>query len=146
MRKSIIIIGLVVILISALVWLVWNANQKSGQGIIIHGHKFEVEMADTSQKRELGLGERPSLCQECGMVFVFPEKGIRSFWMKGMRFPLDIIWFNSADGKIIYLAKNIPADSQEIFTSSDPTDRVLEINGGLADKYEIQIGDQVNQN
>jgi len=64
--------------------------------------------------------------------------------MKGMRFPLDILWIDSADGRIVHLEKNIPADSKAVFTPDAPADRVLELNGGSAERYGIQTGERVD--
>ena len=42
----------------------------------------------TGLRNPNGLAFRPGT----GMLFVFPDASPRSFWMKGMRFCLDIIW------------------------------------------------------
>jgi uncharacterized membrane protein (UPF0127 family) len=75
------------------------------------------------------------------MLFIFPQKGNYDFWMKGMQFDLDIIWIE--DGKIAALEKNIPHASGKTIKAEKSADQVLEINAGLADKYNLAEGDQV---
>src|SRR4030042_3095985 len=94
----------------------------------INGKTFSVEIADDEKERARGLGERSSLCGDCAMLFVFPQKGKYSFWMKDMKFPLDIIWIN--DGRVVYLARDIQPDSKEIISPDVTADRVIEINSG----------------
>src|SRR5688572_25635147 len=65
----------------------------------LRGRTFQIEVADTSAKRELGLGERESLPAGHGMFFPFEGAQRWVFWMKGMRFPIDIIWLR--DGKVV---------------------------------------------
>ena len=75
------------------------------------------------------------------MLFLFPQKGIYAFWMKDMRFNLDIIWIS--DDKIVYIAKD---NSFHDLTPVNPgieADKVLEINADLADRYGFKVGDEV---
>lgn len=118
-------------------------TSERGVRVAVRDQIFSVEVADTLEKRTLGLGERDALCQRCGMLFVFPEPIQSSFWMKGMRFPIDIIWFNSMDGRIVHIEQNISADAQSIFTTPESADRVLEINAGQVDQFGIREGERV---
>ncbi len=106
---------------------------------------FTVEIADTEAKRELGLGGHNSLADNEGMLFTFPSRGFHSFWMKGMMFPLDIIWIQ--DGIVVDVVKDAPVpedySDMSVFTPANPADMVLELNAGIADKYNIKIGDEV---
>lgn len=110
--------------------------------IKINGNKFKAEVVDSSPKLSKGLGGRDGLCKKCGMLFKFSKKGHYSFWMEGMRFGLDIIWIDGDE--IVYIAKNVSSGSSEIITPDVESDRVFEINEGLAEKLEIKIGDKMN--
>jgi uncharacterized membrane protein (UPF0127 family) len=138
LKKNIFKVSLGLALFLVLGGLFWLGNQKSAT---INGQKFQLEIADNDEARSLGLGERDSLCETCAMLFVFPQEAQYSFWMKGMRFSLDIIWFKNKDGKIVKIEKNIPADSRETFSPSENADRVLEVNGGWADRLDLKVGD-----
>lgn len=106
----------------------------------INNQKFSVEIADTPEKRSKGLGERKNLCPDCGMLFKFPEPGNYSFWMKGMKFPLDIIWIQG--NEVVYIAGNISPEFKNAISPGVLADKVLEINGGLSERYEIKKGSE----
>lgn len=101
--------------------------------------RFQLEIADTDAKRSRGLGYRESLCERCGMLFVFDEPGRYAFWMKGMRFPLDIIWLR--EGVVTYMERDVPADSTTVFRPPEEVDGVLEVNAGQAEA--LRVGDRV---
>lgn len=106
-----------------------------------------VEIVDTPAKRTLGLSYRPSLPEDEGMLFVFENKQPVRFWMKGMEFPLDIIFI--ADGKIVDIAENampqpgVSDENLKSYVPSEPVDHVLEVNAGFVSKHDIKIGDSV---
>jgi uncharacterized membrane protein (UPF0127 family) len=107
--------------------------------VSIGGKTWTVELADTDAARRKGLGDRDALCGTCGMLFRFDAPGEYGFWMKGMRFPLDIAWIEG--GKVIFLEKDIPADSKDTFTPTESADSVLEVNAG--DLANVSVGDAV---
>ncbi|MDP2432653.1 MAG: DUF192 domain-containing protein [Pseudomonadota bacterium] len=51
-----------------------------------------MEVAATPASRERGLSGHERLAPDSGMWFVLPEAGTTGFWMRGMRFPIDLIW------------------------------------------------------
>ncbi|MBP7114099.1 MAG: DUF192 domain-containing protein [Candidatus Peribacteraceae bacterium] len=54
-----------------------------------------VEISDSPEEREEGLMNRESLKPDSGMLFVFKEPQMLSFWMKNTLIPLDIIFFDA---------------------------------------------------
>ena len=60
----------------------------------IGGKNFFLEIASNETSRELGLGQRNSLAESGGMIFIFQKLDKYGFWMKDTHFPLDIIWLN----------------------------------------------------
>ncbi len=106
-------------------------------------HEFRIEVASTWETQERGLGYRSDLCGDCGMLFVFATPGRYGFWMKGMEFPLDILWIR--DSHVVSIEKNLPADDRRTFTPPSPADQVLEINAGLVDRYGISVGDSTER-
>lgn len=115
----------------------------------INDATFKVEIADNNAKRSKGLGGRESLGELEGMLFVFENKDTHAFWMKGLSFPLDFVWIS--DDKVVDLTENLapPAKGQSdaslpIYSSKQPVDKVLEINGGVVKKFNIKVGDSVN--
>lgn len=107
-----------------------------------------VELARTAEERTRGLGGHAPLGADEGMLFVFPEAGRHSFWMKGMTFALDIIWIR--DGQVVHVAADVPpprpgtADSElPIYTPPAAANYVLEVPAGFAARWSIQAGSRV---
>ncbi|HEX9454427.1 MAG TPA: DUF192 domain-containing protein [Candidatus Binatia bacterium] len=103
---------------------------------------FQVEIADTSAKREMGLQYRRELTDDKGMIFLFPEESIQSFWMKNTPISLDMIFINR-QRKIAGIVEQTLPFSLEPRSVAAPSQFVLEINGGLAKKYRLKAGDSV---
>jgi uncharacterized protein len=107
---------------------------------------FIVELAKTEKKISQGLMFRESLASNRGMLFIFAQPGIYSFWMKNTKIPLDIIWLNDKK-EVVFLANNVVPCYQEFCPSINPGERakyVLEINAGLAEKIGLKMGDKLN--
>lgn len=106
---------------------------------------FNVEIADTPTSRARGLSGRAKLGENEGMFFIFDMLGQYSFWMKDMKFPIDIIWI--ADDKVVGIVLGAEPESMEpptIYTPPQPVDKVLEINAGAAIKFGINVGDEIS--
>ena len=100
---------------------------------------FFVEIASTPETRTKGLMFRKNLPENKGMFFVFEKSEVLSFWMKNTLIPLDII-FLDRDKKIINIKKMaLPCakDPCPLFSSVAPAEYVLEIGGGLSDKFGV---------
>lgn len=114
--------------------------------VCIKGNCFSVEIAETQSERQYGLMNRDHLDPDKGMLFVFEEEGYHCFWMKDTLIHLDIIWINSSQN-IVYIARNAQPCTLGFCPTIDPGENasyVLEINGGLSDKYDINVGDKVS--
>jgi uncharacterized protein len=118
-----------------------NSTDGDSKIISINNKKFKIESARSPEEQQKGLGGRESLCADCGMFFEFTQEGKHSFWMRDMKFPLDIIWISG--NKVVFVVKNISPDNQNVFTPPVEANRVLEINAGLSDKHEIREGSKV---
>jgi uncharacterized membrane protein (UPF0127 family) len=115
--------------------LPFSATVISPQGVHI-----KVRVADTDETKELGLSYFKSLPEKQGMLFVFPQLGIYSFWMKGMNFPIDIIWLDE-NLKIVDRLINVdPSTYPETYTPSASAAYVLEISANTADQYGFTNG------
>jgi uncharacterized membrane protein (UPF0127 family) len=103
---------------------------------------FQVEVADTPAKRELGLQYRRDLPVDRGMIFLFPVESEHAFWMKNTPIPLDMI-FIGRDRKIVGIVEQAVPFSTDSRSVPGASQFVLEINGGLAKRYGIKAGDFV---
>ncbi len=97
---------------------------------------FKVEIAATDEERQKGLMFRKNLPEESGMLFIFRDDAIHSFWMKNTYIPLDMI-FISSDMMVAGIHRNATPLSEESISISKPSRYVLEINAGLSEKFGI---------
>jgi uncharacterized protein len=115
--------------------------------VTINQTVFRVDIVDKIQEQRIGLSGRDNLAQDQGMLFLFPDKHIRNFWMPNMNFAIDLLWID--DNTIIGYEQNmLPATPDSIITykSPQPVDKVLEIPTGSINKFDFNIGDKVNIN
>ena len=102
-----------------------------------------VEIVDTSAERERGLSGREGLAPDSGMLFIFEEDGYPAFWMKDMRFAIDILWVAS-DGAIVHIEESVaPETYPTAFAPRRKARYVVELPDGYAKAHEIHIGDLV---
>lgn len=110
--------------------------------IRVAGRDVSVEIADTPEARQQGLSGRAGLAPDKGMLFVFPEDGPHAFWMKDMRFSIDIVWL-AADGAVVTITHNVSPDTYpHSFRPSAPARYVVELSAGFARKYNLKAGDK----
>lgn len=101
---------------------------------------FNVEIADDPAERAQGLMFVEEMPLMAGMLFIYERPQSVSFWMKNTRIPLDML-FVSPVGEVLALHENaIPGDLTPI-PGGDGVQMVLEINGGLAARLGITVGD-----
>jgi len=103
---------------------------------------FQVEIADTPAKRQMGLQYRRQLAENEGMFFIFATDETQAFWMKNTPIPLDLI-FISAGRRIVGIVENAIPFSLDSRSVSDKSRYVLEINGGLSKRHGFRAGDSV---
>ncbi|MFZ1720091.1 MAG: DUF192 domain-containing protein [Candidatus Moraniibacteriota bacterium] len=137
------VLGATLCFLAIIFWytIEWRSSHLAQSVVRIGDRQFLVELADTPALRERGLGYRETLLSGHGMLFLFPDRppDRYAFWMKGMRFPLDIAWIR--DGQVVFIERNIPAESEDIFRPLAEADSVLEVNAG--DLSHVVTGDAV---
>lgn len=106
---------------------------------------FDIEIAETEYETQTGLMYRPSMEADQGMLFIFPNVSVRSFYMKNTEFPLDIIYIGE-NQKIVSFQKNAQPYNENSLPSGAPVKYVLEINAGLSDNMALQVGDSISFN
>ena len=104
---------------------------------------IKVDIAEKTIDQERGLSGRKDLCEDCGMLFIFTHKKQRTFWMNDMQFDIDVLWIS--DDTIVGMQEKVSYEgqSQEIFSSQKPVDKVLELPAGFIEKHKIIIGQKV---
>ena len=122
------------------------ANVKNDVNISIKDLSIKAKVASTDGQRGKGLSKIESLPFDEGVLFVFDQKGRYPFWMKDMKFPIDIIWIDE-NKKIVNITANAlpeprrPEKDLTIYDSSFDAKYVLEINAGLSKANNLQVGD-----
>lgn len=106
---------------------------------------IDVEVADNDRTRARGLMFKDRIQDAQGMLFVFPQDGVFSFWMKNMRFSLDILWIDAAWRIVDFHADIPPCTSMpcQSYSPSGPVRYVLEVNAGFIQRHDIRKGQSI---
>lgn len=106
---------------------------------------LQVYMATDPQEWEMGLGSVASLGSDQGMYFVFPNLQARTIWMKGMHYPIDIIWVKQ--GMVVGVtaqvqpeAAGVPTADYTLYSPPEPITAVVEASAGYAQAHGITAG------
>jgi len=95
-----------------------SEKYRQDKTITTNGHKLHAQTAINSQQQETGLGVRACLGPDQAMLFIFDKPGYYPFWMKDMKFSLDIVWA-SGNKQVVDIQKNIaPATYPKSFVNS----------------------------
>lgn len=151
MKKVLLVSGLLLALVAGVVFAQNYLKTKTffsfnrTPTITINGHSLQLTVADSPEEQQIGLSDTKSLPEDQGMIFLFEKPGYHTFWMKDMKLPIDIIYIK--DDKIVTILSNVQPPQQEespiVYTPAEPSDKVLEINAGLSQKYDFKKGDSV---
>ncbi len=104
--------------------------------------QIDAEIASNDIERARGLMYRNKMEENQGMFFLFEREQTQSFYMRNTLIPLDIIYINSKM-KIVDIYKSTNPMDETSLPSAAPAQYVVEINGGLCEKYGIEIGDLI---
>lgn len=112
----------------------------------LHGHRYQVEIAQNEEQRARGLMFRTHMDADRGMLFVHEAQQPRAYWMKNTLIPLDILYFDSAR-RLVSVSRNTPpcdlGDACPPYRSDGPALYVLELNAGIADRLHLKKGDRL---
>lgn len=124
-----------------------SCAKPTGPFLTVGDVRVNVEIAETPTARQQGLSNRASLDQNSGMLFIFDEQSVQTFWMKNTLISLDFIWIR--DGKVVDITEYVPTepgvsdDLLKRYSPKEAVDWVLEVNAGWVDRNEVEIGDLV---
>lgn len=131
------------LIVSALVFQ-WQLSRETSikklDYIVIGEQYWAIEgPLTTVEDRSRGLAYRPSFPQKRGMLFLFDISDRHSFWMKGMQFPIDIIFIR--DSVVDSVVMNRQPNDLNPVSPQYPVNAVLEVNAGEA--WDVRPGDRV---
>ena len=142
------IVGSFVVIFLILLFTVHNQsnteNLKKMTEVDINDQTLKVEVVSSAADMYQGLSGRKNLCSNCGMLFAFSDLEPRSFVMRNMLIPLDIVFVS--DDVIVQIYKNLApegANTKNIYESIVPANYVLEINAGKTDELNLKVGDKL---
>ena len=109
--------------------------------------KIQAEMAESEAQHEYGLMFRKELGPKEGMLFVFKDEMIRSFWMKNTIINLSIGYFNK-DRKLVDIQEmkavtSVLQTDIPTYLSQSPAQYALEMPEGWFKKNSIKVGAQL---
>ena len=113
---------------------------KAGKDSVIS--RFDIEIAESEYETQTGLMYREKMERHHGMLFVFPDVAMHSFYMKNTKIPLDLIFIDE-DLTIVSFQENAQPLDESSLSSKVPVKYVLEINAGLVSELGLAIGDSV---
>lgn len=142
-RSELIVAALLLILsIGGLVF----STRTEGPTVVVDGNTFKVQVSDDISERRLGLSGQDALANDEGMIFIFDESDMHGFWMKDMKFSIDIIWIDE-NLRVVHIEEGVsPSTYPESFVPSVDARYVLEVYTGQAAAQGIGLGDAVELN
>lgn len=114
--------------------------------VSIHTSTFNLYVPQTHQEKEIGLSDRQSMPENYAMLFQFEKADYYPFWMKNMKFPIDIVFLKDNVVNTIYSQVQPPQANTgdlPLYAPGEPINAVLEFNAGTAEKLKIKKGDTV---
>ena len=148
--KRVFLLGVAGVLLGVGIFLaVGEESADDGPGpaavVQVGGTTVRADIADDEASRRRGLAGRAGLEDDEGMLFLLPDDS-PAFWMKGMRFPIDIVWI--ADGRVVDVTADVPAPrgsdaALPTYSPDRPANRALEVNAGWAARHGVTRGDVV---
>ena len=140
-----ILIGASVILVP---YLIQATSLRHKDEVKINDQFITVDVVKDPADRDKGLSGRSELGINEGMLFIFDTADLYGFWMKGMQFPIDIVWIknNAVVGFVANVDPQIGASlpSLRVYYPPEPVDRVLELKAGRTALLRLQVGDAVH--
>lgn len=124
-----------------------NSGGDYDQLITVGGHELMVEIVKTDEERSKGLSGRSGLTDSEGMLFDFTDTTISrpSFWMKDMKFDIDIIWIYN--DRVVELTEDVATTYTNVnlpsYSPSVDITHVLEVNSGWIERNGISVGDKI---
>ena len=105
--------------------------------------ELDIEFAENDYERETGLMHRTSMEEKQGMLFLQDNMRVQNFYMKNTQISLDLVFIGDTF-KVVSFQKNAKPFDETSLSSGVPAKYVLEVNAGLADKWNLAVGDSIS--
>ena len=112
----------------------------------VNGIELVADIAANNTQRTKGLAIKDHLNETESMLFVFPSAAKQAFWMKDMKFPIDIIWMD-ANKTVVHIEHSLePCPSIgycQTYSPGADSLYVLETVAGFADRHRVEEGTKI---
>lgn len=108
----------------------------------VAGKAIQAEVALTQPARAMGLMHREALCENCGMLFVFPYADKWAFWSKNTPLALSVAFIDEA-GCIVQIVDMEPNSTQS-HAAGYAVIYALEMSRGWFAKNGIATGNSID--
>ena len=123
---------------------VCSATYRHDASIKVGSDVVNAEVSKDDQSRTTGLSGRPCIGTGQAMLFVFDKPDKQAFWMKDMKFSIDIVWIGE-NKRVMKVDSNVsPSTYPKTFTSEEPSKYVLELSANRAQQLGIAEGTSVD--
>ncbi len=123
-----------------------GSNSYQRVNVTVNGLVLLADVSVTNEQRTKGLSVKDGLAENEAMLFVFDNEAEHIFWMKDMKFPIDIIWIDS-DKTIVHIEHNLQPCGYGVlcptYKPGQDSLYVLETVGGFAEKHDVVQGTRV---
>ena len=133
MRRAIVALCLV-----ALATALASCLAEPADTVTLGGQELHVFVADDERERSLGLEGYDELEPGQGMLFVFDDLAVRTFAMKEVSFPIDVVFV--AEDLTVSAVAPLDPGSTDLVASPGPAPYVIELPQGWAAEQGIGVG------
>lgn len=143
--RALILAGGIVLVVAVIFTVVGgDANKDKPSELILKTSavSYRLEAVSTPERQIKGLSGRADLPADTGMIFVYTEEAERCFWMKDMRFNIDIIWV-SAEKRVTRIVGNLSPGTYPKSFCADAR-YVIELDAGEAARGGLRRGDALD--
>jgi uncharacterized protein len=116
-------------------------------GITINGFSLTADVPITNDQFQKGLDIKDSIDDSQGMLFIFKVPDKVPFWMHGMKFPIDIIWFDN-NSRVVHIEHNLQPCITDLvcplYSPEKDALYVLETAAGFSGRHNVKVGTQMN--
>ncbi len=127
-----------ILLLGLVIWS--GVGQQDQTTLQVGDTTFETETVVSESDQQRGLSGRISLPADKSMLFVYNQEARRCFWMKDMRFAIDIVWLDTKK-RVIAVEQNVQPSTYPTSFCYDNARYVVEFTAGTVERLRLNPGD-----
>ena len=120
-----------------------NNSYRNDVMLNFQGQPIQAERVKTDLDRQKGLSGRECIRKNQAMLFEFDADDVKNhcFWMKDMKFPIDIYWLDS-DKRVVFSATQVkPSSYPKSYCPNVQTRFVIELHSGIGKELLFDYDD-----